>query len=70
MRPKNLASERVRIGYTQEMLANEIGVSVTSLFSYENFKKPIPQEALVKAANLFGCSTDYLLGRTEERLPR
>ncbi len=65
-----IASERMRVGMTQEELANQLGVSLSTVHCYEHGKRKLSDDMLVKLANLFGCSTDYLLGRTDERLPR
>jgi transcriptional regulator with XRE-family HTH domain len=66
----NMASERVRIGLNQTQMAERLGVSVATLHAYETGKRKIPQSALVSAADLFGCSVDYLLDRTPERMAR
>ena len=70
MANRNLASERVRKGLTQEEAAQKFGCTKKSLSEYETGKKVAPLALITKAADLFGCSTDYLLGRTDERLPR
>ena len=67
---KNLASERIRLGLTQEQLAEKLGTNTRSINHYENGKLLMPPQVLGAAADLFGCSTDYLLGRTNDRLPR
>ena len=67
---KQLASERVRIGLTQEEAAERIGCSTKSLCFYENGVRDMSPEFVNAAADLYGCSTDYLYGRTDERLPR
>lgn len=52
---------------TQEELAKNIGVSTSMVGMYEtNARKP-SYEVLIKIANYFGVSTDYLLGKTENR---
>lgn len=67
---KPLASERVRLGLTQEEAAERLGCSTKSLCFYENNLRDTPAEIANAAADLYGCSTDYLYGRTEDRLPR
>jgi transcriptional regulator with XRE-family HTH domain len=67
---KNLASERVRIGMTQTDLAKKLGTSTKSISLYESDQRTLPPELAIKAADLFGCSIDYLYGRTNDRLPR
>lgn len=70
MESRNLASERVRAGMTQCEAASAMGCSVKSLSFYERSVREIPANVANVAADLFGCSTDYLYGRTDERLPR
>lgn len=70
MTTKNLASERVRISMNQEELADALGTTVKTISRCETNAKMLPAELALKAANLFGCSVDYLYGRTEDRLPR
>ena len=67
---KPLASERVRLGLTQEEAAERLGCSTKSLCFYENNVRDTPAEIANAAADLYGCSTDYLYGRPEDRLPR
>lgn len=67
---RNLASERVRVGMSQTQLAKELGTSLKSISNYELGKVSMPYEIAMKAADLFGCSTDYLYGRTDDRLPK
>lgn len=66
----NLASERVRLGMTQEQLSKELNCSVKTLGKWEKDLTTIPGETIKNAAQLFGCSIDYLLDQSEERLPR
>ena len=67
---KNLASERVRISMNQEELATALGTNIKTISQCETNAKMLPAELAVKAASLFGCSVDYLYGRTDDRLPR
>ena len=64
---RNIASERVRICLTQEGLADHLGVTRQTVLRWENGKTNPPTSAVYMMANLFGCSTDYLLGITDER---
>jgi transcriptional regulator with XRE-family HTH domain len=66
----NLASERVRLGMTQDQLSKELDCSVKTLGKWEKDTATIPGETLKRAANLFGCSLDYLLDQSDERLPK
>lgn len=67
MAAKNMASERVRLGVTQKEMAERLGVSSSAFFKYETDVMTAPVDVLCKAADMFGCSVDYLLDRTTER---
>lgn len=67
MAENRIGAERTRLRMSQEDLAEKLDISRNTLSKYE--KNPInaPLRKLVEMANLFSCSTDYLLGRTDER---
>lgn len=48
---------------TQAMLAAEIGVAQNTLSYWENKQYDIDSVSLIKLADYFGCSVDYILGR-------
>ena len=52
---------------TQAKLAQLIGMSQTGYSKYETGENDIPTQILIKLADLYGTSIDYMLGRTEER---
>ena len=57
---------RLAKGLTQKEVATAIKVSPQSYGYYENWvNKPDP-ETLIKLADLFECSIDYLLGREND----
>ena len=63
----SLASERVRIGLSQEDLAAKLNLkSRATVASYESGGE-IPSSKLIAMTELFHCSADYLLGLTENR---
>lgn len=51
----------------QEQVANLIGVNKSAISTYENDIRQPSFEILVRLANLYRVSTDYLLGRTDNR---
>nr|WP_274518913.1 helix-turn-helix domain-containing protein [Tumebacillus flagellatus] len=52
----------------QKDIADAVGIGgLTTYNGYENDKREPNNEMLVKLANLFGVTTDYLLGRTDDR---
>lgn len=64
----NLASERTRVGLTQTQLADKLGCSLSSIGKWEKDISTMPSTMLDKATDIFGCSADYLLDKTENRL--
>ncbi len=62
----NIDVERVRLRMTLDELADKIGVARKSLYTWQKNGK-YPSDVLAKMADLFDCSIDYLLGRTENR---
>lgn len=63
----NIASERRRLGISQKELAERIGVSESTIGRWERGSLTPYGSELTSMHILFGCSTDYLLGLTEER---
>lgn len=63
-RLRELREER---GMKQEDLASIINVERQSISNYENDKSCPSLENLVRLADFFEVTTDYLLGRTKER---
>lgn len=63
----NLAAERVRLGMTQEQLADVLSCTVETLGNWEKDTSDMPGDSMLKASALFGCSLDYLLNLTDER---
>lgn len=54
-------------GLTQTELANILNVSRQSISGYENGLVEPTISTLIKLADLYNCSLDYLTGRTKER---
>lgn len=53
----------------QTELAGLLGMSQTGYSKYETGENEIPVSVLIKLADLYQTSTDYLLGRTTRRHP-
>ena len=51
--------------YTQRQMADILGISQPSYIRYENDTSEPTQENLVKLADAFDVSVDYLLGRSD-----
>lgn len=64
----NIASERKRLGLNQKEFAEKIGVSLTTVSNWETGTTDVGANNLCAMSKLFGCSTDYLLGISDERL--
>lgn len=56
---------RVNKRLRQEQVAKIIGVTKSTISAYENDLRQPSFEILLKLANLYCVSTDYLLGRTD-----
>lgn len=61
---------RLEKGQTQKDLANAIEVGRTTISEYESGKIVPKQEGLLKIANHFNVSVDYLTGVSDERSTR
>ncbi|RHL26848.1 XRE family transcriptional regulator [Agathobacter rectalis] len=55
---------------TQQQIANMLGCSQTAYSLYEIGKRDIPTTILIKLANYYNVSVDYLLGRTNKKSMR
>lgn len=58
---------RLNKGLRQEQVANLIGVNKSAISTYENDTRQPSFEILVRLANLYRVSTDYLLGQKNSR---
>lgn len=54
---------------TQKQLADYLNIKQNTYSQYENGQRQIPIDALVKLAQYYNTSTDYVLGLTNERTP-
>ena len=62
---KTLLELRKLNNLTQKQVANQLGISQPSYIRYENGKAEPSLENLVKLADLFDVSIDYLCGRKD-----
>ena len=68
---KRLEILRENKGWTKSLVARKLGIKTVS--TYANWEYGIRQpdnEMLVKIANLYSVSIDYLLGRTDNPSPK
>lgn len=57
---------RIKKGWSQDDLADRMGMNRANISNYERgTNKNIPSDTLKKFADVFGVSSDYLLGKTE-----
>lgn len=59
----NIEAERVRKQITKQELCTKLGITTKTYLNYLRGVTAIPSTVLVEMAELFQCSTDYLLGR-------
>lgn len=58
----NIDAERARRGMSRAQLAIYLEVSESTMKNWMHGKTEIPVSKLIKIANFFNCTTDYLLG--------
>ena len=63
----NLRGERCRQDLSQDELAKKLGVSPASVRQWEAGTAKPSASNLLDMSDMFECSIDYLLGRTDER---
>ncbi len=63
-----LKTLRTANGYTQEELAVRLNVSRSSLRMYESGAREPDFETLIKIADFFNVTTDYLIGRSNKNI--
>lgn len=62
---KHLRDMREDHDMSQNEVADYLGIAQTVYSRYERGFQTIPVEHLIKLADLYNVSTDYLLGRTD-----
>lgn len=66
-RIKMLRNER---NIKQDVLANLLGLEVAGISKLETGRVPLKDEYIIKLAEYFNVSTDYLLGKSDIRNPK
>ena len=59
---ERLQQKRSNLKLSQKQVANAVGVNPSVISNYETGERTPSVEVLVKLANLYRCSSDYLLG--------
>lgn len=58
---------RKEMGLSQEKVAQELSMYVTTYRRYESGERELPMEVAVRIADYYGVSLDYLAGRSNDR---
>lgn len=66
---ENIQQLRKERKMTQAQLAEYLGLSCAAIYKYERNLAEPDIESMIKIADLFECSIDYLVGRTEWKSP-
>lgn len=67
MLSERLKQERINANFTQKNISDKVEISEISYNRYENNQRTPTLEIISKIADVFDCSVDYLLGRTDKR---
>lgn len=66
---ENIRNLRIDGGYTQAQIAEYLNVKQNTYSQYEIGTLNYPIDVLIKLADFYGVSVDYLLGRTFIKTP-
>ena len=66
---ENIRNLRIDKGYTQKQIGEYLGISQNTYSQYEIGVLKYPVDVLIKLADFYGVSIDYLLGRTDTKTP-
>ena len=69
MKYENIRSLRIDRGYTQTQIAEYLHIKQNTYSQYEIGVFNYPVDILIKLADFYGVSVDYLLGRTDTKDP-
>lgn len=67
MKLERIKNLREDADMSQKELAHILNISQRTLSHYELGTRDIPLKILVELADYYNCSTDYLLGRTNNK---
>lgn len=60
---------RTEKGETLEKIAEYLNVTIQTISNYENEKRDMSPDIILKLSEYFGVSTDYLLGKSDVKNP-
>lgn len=69
MKFENIRNLRIDNGYTQKQIGEYLGISQNTYSQYEIGVLNYPVDVVMKLADFYSVSTDYLLGRTNTKTP-
>lgn len=67
MRIDRMKAEYERLGLCQKTFADALQTTKQAVNNWELGRANPTAQMVVEMSELFGCSTDYLLGRTDEK---
>ena len=65
--PDKLQKLRIKYGYSQKQVAEKLRISPSVVSSYETGERTPSTDVLLSLSYLYGCSTDYLLGKQVDK---
>lgn len=66
---ENIRNLRIDGGYSQTQIAELLNIKQNTYSQYEIGVLHYPVDVLIKLADFYGVSVDYLLGRTDIKTP-
>lgn len=68
MLSKRLKELRIESNYSQQEIANLLGIAQVTYSHYELCRRSVSIQNLVKIARIYNVSTDYLFGLSDDKL--
>ncbi len=65
--PERLREMRTKLELSQRDVARILELSPSVVSAYENGERTPSTEILLRLSNIYKCSTDFLLGKVEEK---
>ena len=65
--PERMKNLRQDNDFSQQQIADILGIAQTTYSQYELYKRPMPIEYLVALCKLYNVSADYMLGLTDKK---
>ena len=65
--PERLLNLRLERNLSQKSLVNETGLALNTYVRYERGEREPTASVLVRIADFYNVTTDYLLGRSDEK---